>query len=286
MSEFLPKKILCAVDLSEASRAVLGWARLFAESFGADIEVVHADWADLPRYFTPAQAGALAGEEQQRRAALESELARMARETLGTRARFTTKVLEGHPVPALEAYVATARPDLIVMGSHGRSGVSRLRLGSVAENIARQAACPTLIVKVLEQGATSPKVERLLCPVSFTELARQCLDVSSAVAAQFKAKVVAIHAVEESAGDAAKTRARLCEFVPGEVRRRCELVEVVREGSAAEQIVLKAREHATDLIVIGAEHQPFLEFTTLGTTTERVMRHSPCSVLVIPRRPA
>ena len=81
---------------------------------------------------------------------------------------------------------------------------------------------------------------------------------------------------------AEEVRQRLCDWVPQEVRGRCQISEVVGRGNPAEQIILMAREHSADLIVMGAQHRPFLEFTTLGTTTERVMRHSLASVLVIP----
>jgi nucleotide-binding universal stress UspA family protein len=57
----------------------------------------------------------------------------------------------------------------------------------------------------------------------------------------------------------------------------------VLEGDAAEQIVHRSRTREADLVVLGAEHRRFLEFTTLGRTTERVMRYSPCTVLLIPR---
>jgi len=53
-------------------------------------------------------------------------------------------------------------------------------------------------------------------------------------------------------------------------------------GNPAEELVKAADELESDLIVLGAQHSPFLEFTTLGTTTERVIRHSPCSVLLVP----
>jgi nucleotide-binding universal stress UspA family protein len=65
------------------------------------------------------------------------------------------------------------------------------------------------------------------------------------------------------------------------VRSHCDLVEVVGEGNAAEQILLTARKHAVDLIVLGAHHRSFLEFAILGSTTERVMRHADSAVLVV-----
>ncbi|MGZ4832050.1 MAG: universal stress protein, partial [Terriglobales bacterium] len=59
----------------------------------------------------------------------------------------------------------------------------------------------------------------------------------------------------------------------------------VHTGDTAEQIVVFARQHDSDLIVVGAEPRRFLEFTVLGRTTERVVRHGPCSVLVVRLEP-
>jgi nucleotide-binding universal stress UspA family protein len=76
--------------------------------------------------------------------------------------------------------------------------------------------------------------------------------------------------------------AELCGFIPEQSRKRCSVREIVRSGEASEQVVLVAREERANLIVMGVEHRPFLEFTTIGTTTERVIRHSPCAVLTTP----
>jgi len=150
-----------------------------------------------------------------------------------------------------------------------------------------QSTTPTLIVKPRGGPAQPPAIGRVLCPVNFTELARQCLEVSAAVAAAFGARLTVVHALESANTDEAhaeKTHQQLCSWVSGKMRTQCEITEVVRRGDAAEQVVRLAAEQNADLIAIGAEHRPFLELTTLGTTTDRVMRHSRVSVLVIPRR--
>lgn len=281
MKIFAPKQILCAVDLGPASRLVLGWARLFAQAFGARVDVLHSDWIEPPRYFTPAQIQVITAESEKRKTKLLEELAGMARQMFGPQAELVVNVVEGHPVPVLREHVKAHRPDLVVLGSHGRSGVARLMMGSVAENIVRESPCPTLVARGGEMAP--PAISRILCPVSFAESARQCLETSAALAAAFHAPLDVLHAAEEPGMRPEEVHDRLCQWVSGEARRRCEVTEVVRHGNAAEQIILYARERPVDLIVLAAQHRPLLELTTLGTTTERVMRHSPCSVLVLPR---
>ncbi len=276
------RTILCPVDLGPASRTVLGWAGLFARVFDAKVNVLHAESIELPRYFAPSQLEALSAQSKANRALLREELDRLAREVFLQGVSHETTVAEGHPIPEILRRIAAEPPDLVVLGSHGRSGVSRLLLGSVAENVVREANCLTLVVKGAE-GAR-PGVGRVLCPVNFTDLARQCLEVSSAVASAFRAGLEVVHAAEKGSGEPEGDHRSLCRWVSEGARERCNVVETVREGGAAEQIVLLASEHAVDLVVLGAQHSPFLEFTTLGTTTERVVRHSPCSVLLVPRK--
>ncbi len=281
MSLFTPHRILCPVDLSPATSTVLRWAGLFADTYGGKVELLHADWQEWPPYFTATQIQTFVKQNREHLDALRHELDRVAQEALGMKVPYSTAVVEGHPVTAILEHASAHSPELIVMGSHGRSGIARLRLGSVAENIVREATIPTLIIKTIANQQT-PKISRVLCPVSFTKLASRSLELSVSVASAFKARLFLVHAVEHETEDLRRTHERLCQWVPEDVRAHCDLVEVARRGNAAEQIVLLAREQSVDLIVLGAEHRPFFEFTTLGTTTERVVRYADSNVLVLP----
>jgi nucleotide-binding universal stress UspA family protein len=280
MQSFAPKQILCAVDLGPASELVLQWASLLARAFAARVEILHADWTEPPRYFTPSQIETIAEETEQRESQLQEELAATARRIFEPGAELDVHVIEGHPIAVLRHRIEAQHPDLIVLGSHGRSGVARLMLGSVAENLLRESRIPALIARGGQRVPSA--IGRILCPVSFGESGRRCLETSSALAAALGAELEVLHAAEKPAVSAELIHARLCEWVPEQMRKQCRITEIVRHGDAAEQIILQAREHEADLIVIGAEHRPLLEWTTLGTTAERVMRHSPCSVLVLP----
>jgi nucleotide-binding universal stress UspA family protein len=270
------------VDLSSASPTVLRWARLFAETYHAKVEVLHADWLDYPPYFLPSQADELAAEAKHHREALNKYVTTVARDNLGVNVAHEITILEGHPLETILKYAEEHHPDLIVMGSHGRSGVARMRLGSVAENVMRQAAIPTLVVRTFVDKPTVRPISRVLCPVNFTEHGFRCLELSAEVAATFGAELVVMHSVEQEYADLEETQDRLCQWVPEAVRRHCHVTEAVRHGSPAEQILMAARDRTVDLIVLSAQHRPFLEFTTLGTTTERVMRHADSAVLVLP----
>jgi nucleotide-binding universal stress UspA family protein len=281
MPRFAPKSVLCPVDLSSASPDVLRWASLFAETYHAKLEVLHADWLDYPPYFLPSQVAEWGAEAKHHRGALNEDLVTLARDSLGTNVPHDITIVQAHPVEAILKHAEERHSDLIVMGSHGRSGVARMRLGSVAENVMREAATPTLVVRALPHRPAPPAVSRVLCPVNFTDYGFRCLELSAEVATAFGAELIVMHSVEQSYADLEQTQEKLCEWVPEIVRRHCYLTEAVRHGNAGEQILLTAREKAVDLIVLGAPHRPFLEFTTLGTTTERVVRHADSAVLVL-----
>lgn len=281
MTKFAPKRILCAVDLSSASSAVLSWARLIARAFAARVEVLHASWSEPPRYFTEGQLTEIGSEVKEQLQTIKREVQALAHIVLGPDVPYTVSVIEGHATDVLLARLRESPPDLIVMGSHGRSGFARLLLGSVAENITREAGCATLIVRGPEIPHGGHRLKRVLCPVNSTDTARESAQVASAVAEKLGAELSFLRATEDQAADEA-ARQQLCRWVPAEVRGHCQVSEAVVRGDAAEQIILFARRESVDLVVLGAERRAFLEFSTLGRTTERVLRHGPSSVLLVP----
>lgn len=286
MSRFAPQRILAPVDLSPGSRKTLGWAGLLARAWSAELEVFYADWWEPPRYFTESQIADLKRQAREHRQAVHHELEALVRASAGTGLPHAVTVVEGRPASAILERAEARAADLIVIGSHGRTGLARFRLGSVAEEVAREAGRPVLVVNVLEAGDAPAQLRSVLCPVNFTPLAQQSLEVAAEVAARLGAKLSVVHAVEVETPDLAAVHRQLCAWVPEAARGKCEVTEAVRKGNAAEQILLLAREQRADLIVIGAERRPLLEWTTLGTTTERVMRHGVAPVLVVPARKA
>jgi nucleotide-binding universal stress UspA family protein len=277
---FAPKRILCAVDLTPMSTQVLQWARLAAEKFAAKLDVVYADYAEYPPYFLPTQAAELTAETQRRRSRLNDALASMVRDAVGRSASAEISVLEGHPTEAILGRIQSTNPDLVVIGSHGHGGFSRLRFGSVAEHLIRTTRTPILVTRT-RGHVIPPRINRVLCPVTLEEMAHRTLQISAAVAQAFGAQLSVVHVIEQEQLDLAASQRELCQWVPAAVRDKCSIVESVRRGNPAEQILLAARDQSADLIVITAERRPFLDLAILGTTAERVLRHAESTVLVL-----
>ncbi len=163
------------------------------------------------------------------------------------------------------------------MGTHGRSGVNRLMLGSVAERVLRESEIPVLTVRGDAAAAVTPP-KTILCPVNNTPAAREALSMAAHLARCFDGNILALHVKEGRAGQGIGD---LCAWVPDEIRSHCTIKELTREGDAAEEIVSLAKETPCDLLVIGARHRRFFDSTVLGSTTARVVRHAPCPVLTV-----
>ena len=281
MSQFAPKSILCPLDLSSASPIILRWASLIAGFYNSKLQVLHAEWMEYPRYFLPSQAAELAAESERARTSIRDDLQRLVKETIPEEIPREITVMEGHPIEKILEYAERHRPDLIVMGSHGRSGVARMRMGSVAENVVQQTSCPTLVVHAPGGKPAPSKISGILCPVIFDEHSAGTISLSAALAGATGAHLIVMH-VEEADLPPEVNRKQLCESVPSDARAHCDVVEVVRQGSAAEQILHVAREYDVDIIARTAKHRRFLDFTVIGTTTEKVMRHADSAVLVVP----
>ena len=144
MNGGIPKIILLATDLTEASAAAAAWAGLLAHRFGAQIKVVHAEHLSLPPYFSPEQHARLEVEARAARAWAQRQIAESVAPFLG----FVPEAIGavGHPADAIAACARECNADLVITGTHGRRGVRRLWLGSVAEAVLQDADRPVLVV--------------------------------------------------------------------------------------------------------------------------------------------
>lgn len=293
-ADFSPRHILCPVDLSEPATLALKYAAAGARVFGAALTVIEAIETELPPYFTPGQMPQLARQTRLTRAAARKALTAYLRAVLGPAAREPAPqvlVVEGHPTDAILDAAERESADLIVMGTHGRGGARRLLLGSVTENVVRQARVPVFVARqrqheflAPDQPGTLPNLRRILCAVVPGAPARACLQAAAALATRFGAELTALYVVEDARAAVAPARNELCAWLPS-VATHCEVRPAVRRGRAAEQIVVFAGETRQDLIVLAAQPKAERRGLFLGATTEQVLRQAPAPVLVIPSQP-
>lgn len=142
----LPERILLASDFSDTARVAADWAADFARTLGAKLVVVHV--FDMPvvgvpdaAFIVDAKTAARLSEQAQR--GLDAEIARLRE--LGVEVEGLLRQGDARDVIPKEA--ETARAGLVVVGSHGRRGLSRALLGSVAESIVRTSGVPVVVVR-------------------------------------------------------------------------------------------------------------------------------------------
>jgi nucleotide-binding universal stress UspA family protein len=147
--------ILVPTDFSECSREALRRGVELARRLGGEVVLVHA--VDTSPLFTAPEPFAMGPAPIVDAVAIAAKIRAGAAEALGAVAAEAgvarTEVLEGAPAASIVERARGLPADLVVLGTHGRSGVSRLFLGSVAERVVRLAPCDVLVVRAREAGA-------------------------------------------------------------------------------------------------------------------------------------
>ena len=143
------RRILVPVDFSECSRAALEDAAVLAERVDASIDVLHV-W-DTPHYVGPEFLIREPGEtghplQEAAFAQAETEMDEFL-SGFPQRERFRVRLESGKPYETIIKLAADEHYDAIVMGTHGRSGLSHLLIGSVAEKVVRTAPCPVMTIR-------------------------------------------------------------------------------------------------------------------------------------------
>ena len=151
------KKILVPVDFSACSAKALGCAASFAKLFGASVDVLHV-W-EPPRYVAPELMVQVPSYPDQTvaqfaRTEAAKEMERFLSELEKEAAcEVQGRIESGDPTHMITDIASKDHYDLIVMGTHGRTGLSHLVLGSVAEKVVRKAHCPVVTVRTVKEDA-------------------------------------------------------------------------------------------------------------------------------------
>jgi nucleotide-binding universal stress UspA family protein len=139
------KQILIPIDFSDYSDQALRWGVSLAQKYGAQLLLLHV----IPEVLEEVSARESAGEQLviDLTAEVEAQLHEIARQGLKEGVAVDVRVADGEPADAILRIARQEKVDLIVMGTHGRTGLSHLLLGSTAEAVVRAAACPVFTVR-------------------------------------------------------------------------------------------------------------------------------------------
>ena len=292
-------RILCPVDFSDSSRQALDYAVGIARWYDAGITALHV----IPPITSmlPVSGGGLypplvfgPEELQQFRSELESFARASGVEALDT------EVVQGSVPGEIVRFANELPADLLVMGTHGRSGFERLMLGSVTEKLLRKSPCPLLTVRPGSPAVAPVNAlfSRVLCAVDFSPASVRALTLAQSLAGEAAARLCVMHVLEPvsvfepvvavgpddlpavNADHRREVRHRLEGLVSGDTRAFTDVAEVVVSGKPYREILRAADEQRSDLIVIGA-HGGRLGLPALGSTTAHVVREALCPVLTV-----
>lgn len=293
------KKILVPTDFSDNAEQALAHAAQIASKFSAEITLFHVislfqDDPNNPAYHFPNYEQVLASLEE----TAKERFDKLNAAHLEHQIRQVT-VRGISPAEEILSFASTEKMDLIVMGTHGRSGLSHFLLGSVAEKVIRHQVCPVLTIKQQKSGMVrKPKLEKFVVAVDFSNYSKMALLHAAALAEKFDASLEVLYAIEEQihpayyvTGDVSisrlipdiyeKSSAALRDYVKAAIDQRVSFSTHVREGRAHTEIVRFAEEQQADLIFMATHGLSGLDHLLIGSTTEKVVRKSPIPVYTV-----
>jgi nucleotide-binding universal stress UspA family protein len=297
MNDLLINRILVATDFSACARRAIEYGTCVARAWSAHIDLLYVVEVLRRLEFDTPFADPSLEKRQGEAARLLSDLAaRMKQEGLDV----DWHLREGIPSEQIGQTAFEQRADLVVVGTHGRTGLDHIMLGSTAERVIKQAPCPTLTVRVApihgeKDADVPPCIRHVLVPVDFSSPSLDALEYAIQVVERFGARLTIVHVLEPIYFDLELGLGR----IEQEVQKRTHwetqldgLAQVVRGrglaagsvvlgGIPSESIVTYARGQCCDLIVMGTHGRRGLTRLRYGSVAESVLRQAPCPVLTV-----
>ena len=292
------RKVLCATDFSDCSAAAVRCGIALAEELNAVLYVCHV--VDVP--FAGMYGEANPDPEQ-----LERRSMAFAREQMGeligdAGVKWEPIVTLGHTADEIARIAAEKGVELVISGTHGRSGLKRFLLGSVTERLMRVVPCPLMVVRGPWADAGAGKGEfrlrRILVGCDFSPFSGLAVKHALNLAQEFESELHLVHVLEwfaykdviqtgtEVLEDirrdvAVQMRQKLEELVPEDARIWCRPLISLSAVRPHEELSKYALVNDMDLIAVGVRGRSLVESLFVGSNTDRLIRQAPCPVLSI-----
>jgi nucleotide-binding universal stress UspA family protein len=270
------KNILLATDFGKCSESALACATTIARHYSSNLHIIHV--------FDPAldnESGA-----QVERCAGELDHSRLLADV-----PHRVNVETGDVRDVLTRRAEQKGVDLVVVGTHGREGISKLVAGSVAEQLFRHAPAPVLTIGPSVAISVAADFRRVLYPTDFSSASQIALPYAVSIAQEYSSELILLHAIipsevpwEDPEGQAIpRCEDRLATLVPARVLVHGKPEFVAEYGLAAETIVKVARQRKAELIVMGVRSKGVIAASTRlpWPVAHNVVCHAPCPVLTI-----
>lgn len=306
MKRLTIRNVLVPIDFSKMSIGAINAARHLARRFAAKIHLVHVRQFDCPGFSAPvpplAPFSLMTYPPGGEKSILEEINALARKEAISA----ICHVISGGPTFDQICRLAHKIPaDLIVMPTHGRTGLKHVFLGSTAERIVQHSPCPVLVARgkaLQSRNGSELTTKTILVPVDFSDCSRRGLEYAIGFAKEFRAKIILLHATylgyiystegtaiydvrglqENARQNAARQMRELVRMVKA---ARVKVETVITEASPFLDICGFAKNHNVDLIITSTHGLTGLQHVLIGSVAEKVVQHAACSVLVVPAHP-
>jgi len=280
--------ILVGFDESESSKAALSEAAHWIKRHGGKILLVHAVYFDEEEF-------GIAPDQLDRRLKVGGKICIQAKETLATGFDIEVDSLlcEGDPPEVIQDIAKGKKADLIVLGTYGRKGLKRLLMGSVTSQVIVNSPTDVLVVK--KPCAECPGTYRsILVPFDGSVSSERALGIACNLSKIDDAEITALYVIpryEEMVEffrtssiqkslrlEAQKIIDKARELASGE---GVSIKTLMDEGNAGDKIIETAGINGSDLVVMGTSGWRGVNRAIMGSSTERVIIHATCPVLVV-----
>lgn len=290
-----PDVIIVGVDGSSESLEAADWAAARAEASGWELTIVCA--YALPSYTAASMESGFAVVDDDAMAASAEAVVREAKEHVS---RFSctvnTLAQQGDPTGTLVHLSKSAR--MVVVGTRGGGGFADRLLGATSSALPAYAHCPVVVVPRHREGAQFVPIERIVAGVDGSRQSSTALEAAVGEAAVWDAALTVVEAIPmaSSAGSLAwlppaVDRSEILSEVRTQLRAMCDkaaegtdvtIRQHALDGNAA--MLLAEFSTAVDLVVVGSRGRGGVRGLLLGSTSQSVLAHSMCPVMVVPRR--
>jgi nucleotide-binding universal stress UspA family protein len=288
------KKILCPTDFSPGSQQAARLATRLAREMNAELVFVHS-WYVAPNAYSPGVPFP-PGMEQDLMNDAQRGLDSAVNEALaGGAKQVSGGLVSGVPWAEIVAQLENQAFDLCVIGTHGRTGLARILVGSVAEKVIRHAPCPVLAVP---PNSDANPFRSALVPTDFSETAMQALDLAGELVAP-QGSITLLHVIEipvsypggvadpDFARDLDRRAAAALDQEVARVKGKtsARIVGQSRIGApGAQTLAMLEADHGIDLVVMGSHGRTGIKRALMGSVAEKVVRHARRPVVVARKR--
>ena len=286
------EKILVPLDTSPMAEQVLPYTIELARAFNSSVYVLNICEAHKGHDITSCQTY------------LDTEVSELKNSLAGQAKAVKSELITGSPGEKILFYAQSEKVNLIIMTSHGRSGVTLWPIGSTVDKVLRRTGVPLIIVKVKEAQGASPQTElfkKILVPLDGSELGAKVVPYVAEIAAKMGSEVILFQVIETAKhvhslgridtvpfveGELDSLKKRAAEFLEQKSRKfaesRAKVSTLVKAGNVAEEILKYADENSCSLIALSSHGHSGFESWIIGSITSKVLNAGKKSLLFVP----